>query len=68
MDAKANGFAPGVVEAISFAGTMIAMWYNYPNNPILQDHTECHECIAYDNTKMIITDANIIYMDVNRQV
>jgi len=32
MDSAANGFAPGVVEAISFTGTMIGIYYNYPEN------------------------------------
>jgi len=32
MKSTANGFAPGVVEAISFVGTAIGLYYNYPSN------------------------------------
>jgi hypothetical protein len=32
LNSTANGFAPGVVEAISFVGTAIGLYYNYPNN------------------------------------
>jgi len=35
LKAQVNGFQPGVVEAISFVGTALALYANYPNNPVV---------------------------------
>eukprot|EP00656_Telonema_subtile_P003727 TRINITY_DN11687_c0_g2_i7.p1 TRINITY_DN11687_c0_g2~~TRINITY_DN11687_c0_g2_i7.p1 ORF type:complete len:315 (+),score=71.94 TRINITY_DN11687_c0_g2_i7:169-1113(+) len=35
LKAEVNGFQPGVVEAVSFCGTALALYANYPNDPLV---------------------------------
>eukprot|EP00658_Telonema_sp_P-2_P078285 TRINITY_DN7298_c0_g2_i7.p1 TRINITY_DN7298_c0_g2~~TRINITY_DN7298_c0_g2_i7.p1 ORF type:complete len:284 (-),score=85.51 TRINITY_DN7298_c0_g2_i7:377-1228(-) len=35
LKTEVNGFKPGVVEGVSFVGTAIALYFNYPNNKVI---------------------------------